>query len=101
MHLPRRDFVERALTLAAAACARGAFAADPAATPRPAAASGSGPIRVAVVGTNNRGGNHIAGWLGNRDTELVAVCDCDPASYEKQGKKGGKDDEGPEEPAPE
>lgn len=79
MSISRRSFVERALAVAASAAAGGRIqAAEPVAA---AAAKPVGPndkIRVAVVGFNGRGLNHIAGWLGNPGAELVAWCDCDP-----------------------
>jgi predicted dehydrogenase len=86
MTLPRRDFVERALCLAAAALARRGAAAEASAAP-PARRSGAGAVRIAVVGANNRGGDHITGWLANPDTELVAVCDCDPAGFAKHAAR--------------
>lgn len=92
MFLPRRDFLERALALSAASLAgfspRELAAADSGSTGRPA-----GPnerIRVAVVGTNGRGSSHIGGWINNPDTELVAICDCDPAAYAKYEKQFAK-----------
>jgi predicted dehydrogenase len=90
----RRDFVERALALAGAALAGPAARAadEPAAPPDRSA----GKVRVAVIGCNGQGGGHIGEWLANRDVELVAVCDCDPASYEKQGKRFEKADHKPE-----
>ncbi len=91
MFLPRRDFLERALTLSAAAFAatplRGG-AAEPDATGR--AAGPNERIRVAVVGTNGRGGSHIGGWIKNPETDLVAICDCDPAAYGKYEKQFAK-----------
>ena len=86
MTLPRRDFIERTLGLAAAALARHATAATPAPAP-PARRAGGGPVRIAVVGTNNRGDKHVDGWLANPDAELVAVCDCDPACLTKYASR--------------
>ena len=88
MSISRRSFVERALAVAASAAAGGRIqAAEPVAA---AAAKPVGPndkIRVAVVGLNGRGLNHIAGWLGNPGAELVAWCDCDPGVEERALKK--------------
>jgi len=92
MFLPRRDFLERAIALSAAAlatkppCSLAADASD-------AARATAGPndrIRVAVVGTNGRGSSHIAGFTKNPDTELVAICDCDPAAFAKYDKQFAK-----------
>lgn len=82
----RRDFLEQALGAAAAS-----LAAAPPALLRAEEPAGrpTGPnekLRVAVIGANGRGGSHVGGWLANPETELVAICDCDPgvaAKYEK------------------
>jgi len=87
VQLPRRDFLERALSLAAASLAavpRGSRAESPA---QPPVRSPNEILRVAVVGANGRGGSHIGGWLASPQTELAAICDCDPgvqAKYEKR-----------------
>jgi len=81
----RRDFVEQALALAATAFTGTAIRADE----RPAARA-VGPadkVRVAVIGFSGQGGNHIEEWLDAPDVELVAVCDCDPAAYDRKGKR--------------
>lgn len=82
----RRDFLEQALATAATR-----LAAIPLAQARgeqPARPAGPNEtLRVAVVGTNGRGGSHIAGWLGNPETELAVVCDCDPAAARKYDKR--------------
>ena len=85
MQLNRRDFLDQSLWAAAAALAAGTTTrgfADEA----PAAAGKTGPndkIRVAVIGVNGQGGAHLGEWLKNPEVELVAVCDCDPAAYQK------------------
>ncbi len=82
----RRDFLEHAFGLAATA-----IAALPAA--RSTAEESSRPagpnekIRVAVIGVNGQGGAHLAEWMANPDSQLVAVCDCDPNAFAKQGKR--------------
>ena len=88
MILPRRDFLERALALSAAALATGSTATQ--ADEESKATGPRGPndkLRVAVVGTSGRGGSHIGGWLSNPDVELVALCDCDPAAAAKYEKR--------------
>jgi len=90
MNLTRRDFVEQALAATAAAlAARTGRAADPqpAAPPAGRPAGPSDRLRVAVIGCNGQGGQHIGEWLANPDCELAAVCDCDPASFDKHGKR--------------
>lgn len=89
MILSRREFLEDSVfAVAAAALTAGgaqlAKAAPEEARPR------VGPnekIRVAVIGCNGQGGGHIHEWLRNPDVELVAICDCDSASYKKQSKQ--------------
>jgi predicted dehydrogenase len=90
MSLPRRDFVESALALTAAAIAGLRPDRSSAAEAKPA----FGPlekIRVATIGVNGQGAAHVGEWLKNPDVELVAICDVDPAAYgrlaEKQFKK--------------
>jgi predicted dehydrogenase len=85
MQLSRRDFVEQALMAATAALATGTGArsllADEAAPAR--VVGPNDKIRVATIGVNGQGGAHLGEWLKNPDVDLVAVCDCDPAAYEK------------------
>src|SRR4029077_19665213 len=52
-------------------------------TPPDRAVGPNDKIRMAVIGVNSRGGAHLGEWLKNPDVELVAVCDCDPAAYQK------------------
>lgn len=81
-HFNRRDFVEQALVTASAALATGvvASAAEPIQTRK---VGPNDKIRVAVIGVNGQGGSHVSEWLKNPDCDLVAICDCDPAAYEK------------------
>jgi predicted dehydrogenase len=89
MNITRRDFVENALLAAAAALATGgirnARAAEESQPARPVGPNDK--LRVAVIGCNGQGGSHLGEWLKNPDVDLVAVCDCDPASYAKQSGK--------------
>ena len=73
----RRDFLDRAAILTAAAAGGTArFAADkPAAVASRAAASEK--LRVAVVGVRGRGMSHVGGFLGKNNCEITTVCDCD------------------------
>ena len=87
MPLNRRDFVEQAFAMATAALATGTAAAAPA---EPAPVRPAGPndrLRVAVVGVNGQGRMHVAEWLANPDSTLVAVCDCDPAAFSRLAEK--------------
>lgn len=89
MDITRRDFVEQSLWAAAAALASGpainALAAEDA--PAARAVGPNDKIRVAVIGVNGQGGAHLGEWLKNPDVDLVAVCDCDPAAYQKHTEK--------------
>lgn len=81
-HFNRRDFVEQALVAASAALATGTVTT----AVEPATSRKVGPndkIRVAVIGVNGQGGGHVSEWLKNPDSDLVAICDCDPAAYAK------------------
>lgn len=88
----RRDFLKQTATLAAGVATFPAFAAS---------TSPNGKVRVAVMGCNARGMNHISGYNALEDAEVVYVCDVDRraidkgiAAVEKAGKprpKGTED----------
>ena len=80
----RRDFVERALAATAVALAG---APSRAAEPAPPTPRSADKVRVAVIGVNGQGGMHLGEWLANPDVEVVAISDCDPAAYQKHGKR--------------
>ena len=42
-------------------------------------------IRMAVIGLNGRGGNHMKGWLDHPEAELAALCDIDASVMQKKG----------------
>jgi predicted dehydrogenase len=85
--ISRRDFVETALTLAAASLAGMPASTTVGAEAESASSAGSGrardsaKIRVATIGVNGQGANHVGEWLANPDVELVAICDVDPSAY--------------------
>ena len=86
MHHSRRDFLEHAFGLAATTLASLPAVAVRAAEPtRPAGPNEK--IRVAVIGVNGQGGSHLGEWMSNRECQLVAVCDCDPNAFARQGKR--------------
>ncbi len=97
MPISRRDFVERAAAAAVAALASG-HGAPPrrvfAVEPKPAGPNDR--LRVAVIGVNGQGGAHVSEWIANPDSDLVAICDCDPAAFAKQAKRFEKLDRQPE-----
>src|SRR5262249_53485969 len=88
MNLSRRDFVDQSIMSAPPALAAGGaktiFAEDSQATRK---VGPNDKLRVAVIGCNGQGGAHIGEWMKNPDCDLVAVCDCDPNSYEKHAKR--------------
>lgn len=87
MNLSRRDFVEQALMAAAAALASGRGLTSTALAEEPKRVVGpNDKIRVATIGVNGQGGAHLGEWIKNPDVDLVAVCDCDPAAYQKYMK---------------
>lgn len=95
--LNRRDFVENSILAALASLATGKIARavdEPATLPKPVGPNEK--IRVAVIGCNGMGGSHIREWLRNPDVDLVAICDCDPAAYEKHVDKFKKLEHKPE-----
>jgi len=97
MPLSRRDFVERAAAAAVAAMASGHFAPPRrsfAVEPKPAGPNDR--LRVAVIGVNGQGGAHVGEWIANPDSDLVAICDCDPGAFAKQAKRFEKLDRPPE-----
>jgi len=84
MKLSRRVFLEDAVWTAAAALTAGNLGvARTAAAEKKAKVGPNDKIRVATIGVNGQGGAHLAEWLKNPNVDLVAVCDCDPASYQK------------------
>jgi predicted dehydrogenase len=92
MAVSRRDFVENALVLAAAALAGMRPGATEAAESAGAASVGPNEkIRVAVIGVNGQGRAHVGEWLKTPEAELVAICDCDPAAYVRQCEAVFKD----------
>lgn len=78
MQVSRRDCLEHAFAMAATALA----AAPATRAEEPAQAGGAAApierLRVAVVGANGRGGEHVGQWAGMPDTEVAVICDCDP-----------------------
>jgi len=71
----RREFLDRAAILAAAAAASPVAMADE----KPVVArAASDRLRVAVVGVRGRGMSHVAGFLSKSvNAEITTICDCD------------------------
>jgi predicted dehydrogenase len=77
----RREFFLDTARISAALTAAGLIGPRSVAEPRDDTATKADPIdrmRVAVIGTGGRGGDHVNGFLDKQlNCEIVAVCDCD------------------------
>ena len=84
MKTNRRDFLRTsALAGAALTLPRYTFGA-----PAPGSVLGAnGDIRVAVVGFNGRGKDHISGFQAIKGVRLVALCDVDELVLQKEAKR--------------
>ncbi len=79
----RRDFLESSMWAAATAAMAGPVLETVARSEESGAASER--LRIAVVGLNGRGQDHLNGYMRRKDCEVVAVCDVDS---DVVGKKG-------------
>jgi predicted dehydrogenase len=81
--LSRREFLENSMfaTAAAAAAVPSLQAAE---APDTKKAGPNDVLRVATIGCNGQGGSHLAELRANKDVEVVAICDVDPAAYAKR-----------------
>ncbi len=87
-HLSRREFLEQSLFSAAAAAVAASAASLAFAAPASAPKVGANErLQMATIGVNGQGGNHVTELMANKEVELVAICDVDPAAYAKQKKK--------------
>src|SRR5438128_1668408 len=87
-HLSRREFLEQSLFSAAAAAAAASAASLAFAAPANERKVGANErLQVATIGVNGQGGNHVTELMANKEVELVAICDVDPAAYAKQKNK--------------
>ena len=96
--ITRRRFLEQSLltmTAGVGAAALSATAANKAsAASRPNRSLGANDrIRIALIGVNGRGMDHLNGYVDKEGVEIVAICDPDPkaigkaqAAVEKKGK---------------
>lgn len=89
--LTRRDFVQATSALAAAMGAGGGESFEIFGNDKPTTGQ---KLRVAVVGVNGRGMDHVRGYLDKADSSVVAICDADEAAIGKAMKaveqKNGK-----------
>jgi predicted dehydrogenase len=70
--ISRRSFLKSSAALTAAASMSGV-----------SGAAGNDRIRVAVIGLNNRGPQVASSFLDSKQFEIVTLCDCDTAMFEK------------------
>ena len=90
----RRDFLQRTLETATLGMAGLSLLETSEAEPRTIRRTGANDkVHLAVIGLNGRGMDHIAGYIGRSDVEIVALCDPDmnvleraQAAVEKKGK---------------
>src|SRR5262245_29925552 len=54
-------------------------------------AGANGDIRVAVIGLNGRGRNHVSGLVGLKGVRVVALCDPDTRVLDRAKKLEGLD----------
>lgn len=93
--ISRRQFLEESMFAAAAAAA--AASAKTAVAADEKKVGSLERLRVANIGVNGQGGAHVSELINNKDVEIVAICDVDPAAYQKQvGKFDAKKFKTPE-----
>ena len=78
IHWTRRDFVKAASTVAA----------GPLMLTRPLFGANE-KVRLAVLGVNGRGTDHIAGFMGLENVEVATLCDPDAEVLAKRAKEFG------------
>ncbi|HVW02974.1 MAG TPA: Gfo/Idh/MocA family oxidoreductase [Planctomycetaceae bacterium] len=81
----RREFLEESLMAATAAALAGTVAAPTLVSAAKAASGPNDVLRVAILGVNGRGQDHLSGFLRRQGCEVVAICDPD----EKVGQTKG------------
>jgi predicted dehydrogenase len=89
--ISRRRFLEQSLLAAMTGLAATEAVALPRTTRRRVAANDK--IHIAIIGVHGRGLDHIKGYLGRDDVEIVALCDADTAVIPKASdliEKAGK-----------
>lgn len=89
--MTRRDFLKQTSVLTAGLAVAGTVSAR-------AAVGASERVRIAVIGCNGRGMNHIASYLELPNVEITHICDVDKRAIEKGlaavGKKQEKKPQG-------
>jgi predicted dehydrogenase len=76
MSITRREFLKQASTVSTGVAVLGSVASL-------RAAGANEKVRVAIIGCNGRGMQHIAGYLASPNAEIAYVCDVDSRAVEK------------------
>src|SRR6516225_5254989 len=76
MSITRREFLKQASTVSTGVAVLGSVASL-------RAAGANEKVRVAIIGCNGRGMQHIAGYLALPNAEIAYVCDVDSRAVEK------------------
>lgn len=87
MKTNRRDFLRHSALAGAALAAPGSLVSTWGATAPGSVLGANGDIRVAVVGFNSRGMDHINGFQKVPGVRLVALCDVDENVLQKEAKR--------------
>ena len=89
----RREFLEQSMLTAAAAAMAGTSLPAPVSADEQSS-SPNERLRIAVLGVHGRGKDHLGGFVGRQDCEVVAIGDPDEAVGQKAAddveKKTGK-----------
>ncbi len=80
--ISRRSFLGRAAAVAATP-----YIITSTALGRSARAVASERITLGFIGVGNMGGGHLSGFLGNREVQIVAICDVDTDKRERARKQ--------------
>ena len=95
MHqISRRRFLEDSMFAAAAAAAAASATRVVAADEKKV--SPLERLRIAHIGVNGQGGEHVSQILNNKDCETIAICDVDSVPYGRQIKKFAAKERKPE-----
>src|SRR4051812_20258586 len=92
MKIPRRSFIRTSLFAAAALKSWPLSAQTP---PTARVAGANSDLRIAVVGFNSRGADHLSSLAKIPGIRLAALCDVDSAVLEKEMKKAKDRGEAP------
>lgn len=81
----RREFLEQSMFAAAAAAVAGSGVVSPLVSGAQQSSSPNERLRIALLGVNGRGGDHLNGYLPRKDVEVAAIVDPDEEVGQKKG----------------